>query len=64
VAECRIGPTILRSRICNIILNAPTEDECDDTKDCFYEGLESVFVQLPKHHMEIFVGGWNALNRN
>jgi exonuclease III len=45
-----------------IVLNvhAPTEDKDDDIKDSFYEELEQVFDQLPRYHMKILLGDFNA----
>jgi exonuclease III len=54
---------ILRGRWCNIIVlnvHAPTEDKMDDIKDRFYEELEQVFDKLPKNHMKILLGDFNA----
>jgi hypothetical protein len=48
---------ILRGRWCDIIVlnvHAPTEDKIDDIKDRFYEELERVFDNFPKHHRDIF----------
>jgi hypothetical protein len=55
--------TIPRGRWCNIIVlnvHAPTEDKIDDIKDRFYEELEQVFDKLPKYHMKILLGDFNA----
>jgi hypothetical protein len=54
---------ILRGRWChNIVLNvhAPTEDKTDDVKYSSYEELERVFDKLPKYHMKILLGDFNA----
>jgi exonuclease III len=52
----RMSYIISRGRWCDIIvlnLYAPTEDKCNDTKDSFYEKLESVFDQFTKYHVKI-----------
>jgi exonuclease III len=54
---------ILRGRWCHIIdlnVHAPTEDKTDDMKGSFYEELEHVFDKLPKYHMKILLGDFNA----
>jgi exonuclease III len=54
---------ILRCRWCNIIVlnvHAPNEDKIDDIKERFYEELEQVFDKLPKYHMKILLGDFNA----
>jgi exonuclease III len=54
---------ILRGRWCHIIVlnvHGPTEDKTDDVKDSFYEELERVFDTLPKYHMKILLGDFNA----
>jgi hypothetical protein len=59
----RISYIILRDRWCHIIvlnIHAHTEDKIDDVKDCFYEELERVFDKLPKYHMKILLGYFNA----
>jgi exonuclease III len=56
-ASDRMSYVILSSRRCNIIVlnvHAPTEDKIDDIKDRFYEELEQVFDEYPKHHMKIW----------
>jgi hypothetical protein len=48
---------------CDIIVlnvHAPTEDKDDVMKDSFYEELQQVFDQLPRYHMKIFLGDFNA----
>lgn len=37
-----------------------TEDKSDDRKDSTYNILESVFDQLPKYHINILTGYFNA----
>jgi hypothetical protein len=39
---------------------APSEDKGDDSKDRFYEELEQVFDHVPKYHMKILLGDFNA----
>jgi exonuclease III len=54
---------ILKGRWYNIIVlnvHAPTEDKDDVIKDKFYEELEQVFGQLPRYHMKILMGNFNA----
>jgi exonuclease III len=54
---------ILRGRWYNIIVlnvHAPTEYKIYDIKDRFYEELEQVFDKLPKNHMKILLGDFNA----
>jgi hypothetical protein len=42
------------------LVHVPAEDESDDTKDGFYEELESIFDQFPKYHMNILLGNFIA----
>jgi exonuclease III len=59
----KVSYIILRSHWCDIIVlnvHAPTEDEIDYVKDRFYEELERVSEKLPKYHMKIFLGDFNA----
>jgi hypothetical protein len=54
---------ILRGHWCDIVVvnvDAPIEDNIDDMKDSLYEELERVFSKLPKCHMKIFLGDFNA----
>ncbi|CAG4962688.1 unnamed protein product [Colias eurytheme] len=53
----------VRGKFFNIsIVNvyAPTEDADEDTKDKFYDHLESVYEQLPGYDAKIVVGDFNA----
>jgi len=46
----------LKCRWCDIIVlnvHAPTEDKSDNTKNNFYEELERILDQFPKHHMKM-----------
>jgi hypothetical protein len=55
----------LRDR-CDIILlnvHVPTEDNCDHTKDRFYEELGRLFDQFPTFHMKILLADCNAKMR-
>jgi exonuclease III len=59
----RMSYVILRGRWWDIIvlnIHAPTEDKIDDIKDKFYEELEHVFDKIPKIHMKILLGDFNA----
>jgi hypothetical protein len=59
----RMSHIVLRGHWCNIIvLNAhvPIEEKDDDSKDSFYEELEGVFDHVPKYHMKILLGDFNA----
>jgi exonuclease III len=59
----RMSDTILRGRLCHIIVlnvNVPTKDKTDDVKDSFYEELERVFDKFPKYHLKILLGDFNA----
>ena len=40
--------------------HAPSEEKSDDSKDSFYEELEQVFHHIPKYHMKILLGDFNA----
>jgi hypothetical protein len=54
---------ILRGRWSHItVLNvhAPTEDKTNDVKDSFYEEMERIFDKVPKYHMHILLGYFNA----
>jgi len=41
-------------------VHAPSEENSDEAKDSFYEELEQVFYNFPKHHMKILLGDFNA----
>jgi exonuclease III len=59
----RISYIILKGHWCYIfVLNvhAPTEDKTDDVKDSFYEDVERAFDKIPKYHMKILLGDFNA----
>jgi hypothetical protein len=59
----RMSYIILRGRRCHIIVlnvHTPTEDKTDYVKDTFWEELERVFGQIPKYHMKILLGDFNA----
>jgi hypothetical protein len=75
IFRCRIFPSvsakisykILGGCCCHIIIlnvHTPTEDKIDDVKDSFYEELERVFDNFPKHHMKILLGDFNAEEDN
>jgi hypothetical protein len=51
---------ILRGQIIVLNIHAPTEDKTDDVKDSFYEEMERVFNIIPKYHMKILLGDFNA----
>jgi endonuclease/exonuclease/phosphatase family metal-dependent hydrolase len=54
---------VLRGRWCNVIIldvHAPSEEKSDYSKDNIYEELEWVSFQLPKYHMKILLGDFNA----
>jgi hypothetical protein len=40
--------------------HAPTEDECDNTRNSFYEELEHAFRQFPKYRMKNFVSSFQC----
>ncbi|KAJ4430447.1 hypothetical protein ANN_22663 [Periplaneta americana] len=59
----RLSHLVLKSRWCDIILinaHVPTEEKDDRIKDSFYEELEHTFDQLPRYHMKILLGDFNA----
>jgi len=63
VVSDRVSYTVLRGRWFNIIVlnvHAPSKEKTDDSKDSFYEELEQVFDHIPKYHMEILLGDFNA----
>ena len=39
---------------------APTNDADDDVKNAFYEEIQKIFDDVPKHDMLIALGDWNA----
>ena len=41
-------------------MHAPSEEKSDESKDSFYEDLEQVFDHIPKYHMKILLGDFNA----
>jgi len=41
-------------------VHALSEEKSDESKDSFYEELEQVFDHLPKYHMKILFGDFNA----
>jgi hypothetical protein len=47
---------------CDVVFNmhAPTEDKDDVIKDSSYKELEQVFHQLPRYHMKILLGDFDA----
>jgi len=54
---------VLRGRWRNIIVvnvHAPSREKSEELKDSFYEELEQVFDHLPKYHMKILLGDFNA----
>ena len=55
---------VQRDRCYNIIflnVHAPSEEECDDSKDKFYEELEQVFFyHFPKNNMKTLLGDFKA----
>jgi hypothetical protein len=58
-----ISYLVLRGGWSNIIVlnvHAPSEEKCDDSKDCFYAELEKVFDNFLKYHMKILLGDLNA----
>ena len=41
-------------------MHASSEEKSDDSKDSFQKELEHVFDHLPKYHMKILLGDFNA----
>jgi hypothetical protein len=41
-------------------VHAPSEEESDDSSENFYEELQQVFYHVPKYHIKILVGDFNA----
>ena len=39
---------------------APTNDADEETKDSFYDMLQGVTDEIPRHDMIIMMGDWNA----
>ncbi|KAJ4447111.1 hypothetical protein ANN_09111 [Periplaneta americana] len=59
----RLSYLVLKGRWCDIIVinaHASTEEKDDHIKDSFYEELEHTFDQLPRFHMKILLGDFNA----
>jgi len=59
----RASYIVMRGRWCSIIVvnvHAPSEEKSDESKDSFYEELEQVFDHVPKYHMKIILGDFNA----
>jgi hypothetical protein len=59
----RMSYIILRGHWFHVIVlnvHAPTEDETNYVKDCFYEELEHIFDKFPKYYMKILLGDLNA----
>ena len=59
----RVSCITLKGRWCDIIIlsvHAPTEDKDDGIKDSFYEEIERLFDQLPRYHIKILLGDFNA----
>ena len=59
----RLSYLVLKGRWCDIVVinaHAPTEEKDDHIKDSFYEELEHTFDQLPRYHMKILLGDFNA----
>ena len=54
---------IIRGRLCNIIVlnvHAPSKEKSDESKDSFYGIRAGFFYHLPKYHMKILLGDFNA----
>ena len=61
--SARLSYIVLRGRWRNIIVvnvHAPSEEKSDEAKDSFYEELKQVFNQIPKYHMKMLLGDFNA----
>jgi len=57
----RLSYIVLKGRWRNItVVNAPSEEKSDETKDSFYEELEQVFDHFLKYHTKILLGDFNA----
>jgi len=59
----RLSYIVLRGRWRNIIVvnvHASSEEKSDESKDSFYEELEQVFDHIPKYHMKMLLGDFNA----
>jgi hypothetical protein len=55
----------IKHSLSDIILNvhAPAEDKIDEVKNSFYEELQHVFDELPKHNFVNFVRRFQCHNR-
>jgi len=47
-------------KISMVQVYAPTEDNPDEEKDVFYETLQTIVSQLPRHDIKIITGDFNA----
>jgi len=59
----RLSYIVLRGCWCNIIVvnvHILSEKKSDESKDSFNEELEQVFDHIPKYHMKILLGDFNA----
>jgi hypothetical protein len=59
----RMSYEVLRGRRCNVMVlnvHGPSEEKSDDTKDSLYEKLRKDFNNIPKYHMKILLGDFNA----
>jgi hypothetical protein len=59
----RMSYVILKARWCDIIVlnvHASTEDKDDVIKATFYEELEQLFDQFPRHRMKMLLGSFIA----
>ncbi|KAJ4445688.1 hypothetical protein ANN_12373 [Periplaneta americana] len=63
VKERGLSYLVLKGRWCDIVVinaHAPTEEKDDHIKDSFYEELEHTFDHLPRYHMKVLLGDFNA----
>ena len=58
IVEARFFSRFIKTTVIQVY--APTNEADDDVKDDFYEQLQKIVDEVPRHDMLLVIGDWNA----
>ena len=58
IIEARFFSHVIKTTVIQVY--APTNEADDEVKDDFYEQLQKIMDEVPRHDMLLVIGDWNA----